>query len=307
MTTDRSRFLALTTCGALISAPIVAQELRWNWPPGKSYLFEQVIEVGIYFVDDDQSSRSQIDFSQTVTATARQGTDGAKVTTSFSEPHFRARFKVDGGGQQFDSRKSAYAGHPAWPGVQSDLAALRNLQRVTVYNESGRGSVVSGLGTYPRLSALSTRGLLGKHSEALLGFSTAFLPDKSVQPGDTWRVDLPDLFEDMLELNEPIKAVPWSAEVRYDKVVTRWKRKHARISYHADIDLAGQGPGALPFARYSLSGSFLWDLDKGLEVESEMTVHFRPHPGIAAQASKERFRFAITSTGKQRLLKVQAL
>ncbi len=38
-----------------------------------------------------------------------------------------------------------------------------------------------------------------------------------------------------------------------------------------------------------------------------MTVHFRPHPGIAALASKERFRFAITSTGKQRLLKVQTL
>jgi len=298
---------ALLALGILPPFDLQADELRWNWPPDQSYQFEQTVKMAILFVDDVRSRRDEINFSQTVTAETSEITDGIRVAMKFAEPRFRATTRVNGRNRRFDSGDRTNLSHPAWKPVQVDVAALKKSARVATFDRKGRMAVVSGLGRYPKLPALSGRTLLGQHSESLLAFSTTFLPPKSVQPGDTWTVKLPNRFEEMLELVGPIQKTTWSAEATFDKIVKRWKRDHASITYRGGADLASKEDPETPFARYSLSGRLLLDLEKGLEIEADMTIRFAIHPSLAAQAKKERFWFSITSTAQQRLTKVKPL
>ncbi len=298
---------ALALLGGLLPAGVLAEEFRWNWALNRSYLFAQSIDLTVVKTDRGKAYRDGVGLSQQIQTTVRRTTKGTTLHATFEKPRLLASFTLNGLNKKYDSKDPGQAESRRWKDARADLARLRDAEVDTHFDAKGRVAEVDGLGTIPNLMALGDRAMMGLQCEAMVAFSTTFLPSNPVSPGDSWEVELPEIYQQMLELQGPVADTKYTVTVTFDKLVTRWKRQHASISYRGSTDLATVEDPDFPFARFTISGKFLWELQKGFEVESEQTLKYGVHPDLAKFVEKEGFAFEITSVAKQRLAKVGKL
>jgi len=238
--------------------------LRLKWGRGKRYGFEHTTTSAATMVVPGQGEmKSSTDMVQELRHEVSEHEKGAKVTNEIT----RIRMKTAVGGMQvmeYDSADPAKSGGPMGP----MLKPLTEMEFVSIYSRAGRLLEIKGLEDFQGARQFG----LGKEQLELMAKQTALLlPEKEVNPGDTWEAEME------LPLG-PLSEDPAVLKMRLKLAGVKEKggRKVAEVSMTGDLDMniKQKGEAVLSLKATRIEGAMDFDLELGQPVRTETTLDF---------------------------------
>lgn len=281
---------------AISTLPGWAVEMKLKWQPGKRYVFEHSSEYTAKMPLPGQGLiETKGKLSMTMNNDVAPHEKGVSVGYDFAG--IRMKTEMQGIVMEYDSENPAKSG-----GLLGTMfQPLAEAKWTTTYSKDGKLLEVKGL---DQVQAPGQLGLGKAELEAMTKQSSLFVPNKDVNPGDSWEA----------EMNLPMGAVGGDLSLVYtfklEAIEQREGKAIAKVSISGKMKdaLEDGGETVLDVEAKKVSGEMLFDLDLGqpIELRTAIELEMALPAGIPVEEGAPG-KIPMKTLSVQKLLKVEDL